>query len=145
MLDGKHVLALAEFLGAPAAPNAASVYTGQQIVVINADNTNFLNGDGWKCITCGVPAENTVSISTATIDYPQFFYDGKRVMYGRNIIDCGTVNLVDIDCTPEKIFIYPIRWNNNVDPSAAGGSIRKLRLLAPGQCTLALQHPNRHL
>ncbi len=128
--DGKHVVALIEYVGAPPPPNPASIYMGQQIILVKADGTTFPNGDTWKCLTCGVPPERAVGLSTATIDYPQTFYDGKRAMYGSNIIDCGTANLADADCTPDTTFIYPIRWNSSADPSASGGSIRELRLHA---------------
>jgi len=56
MWDGKHVLMPVEFAGAA----AGSIYSGQQVIAIRTDGTLFPNGDAWKCITCGVPAENAL-------------------------------------------------------------------------------------
>ncbi|KAF2143110.1 uncharacterized protein K452DRAFT_326256 [Aplosporella prunicola CBS 121167] len=124
--DGKHVAAFVSFAGAPAGPDPASIYTGKQVIIVKADNTTFSNGDAWKCITCGAPEDNAVGLSE-TWDYPQAFTDGKRLLAGANIIDCGA-ELASDDCTPEKTHIYPIRWNTNPDGSGKGGSIRELRL-----------------
>jgi hypothetical protein len=52
--DGKHIVANVVFIGAPAAPDPASIYDGEQLILITTDGTNFPNGDPWKCITCGV-------------------------------------------------------------------------------------------
>lgn len=127
--DGIHVLVTLNFTGAPAAPDPASIYTGPfpQLILVKADGTTFPNGDAWKCITCGVPEANQVG-RDATMDYPQAFSDGIRVLSGKHIIDCGSAQLASTDCTPDKVHIYPIRWNNQVDGSGAGGSIRELRL-----------------
>ncbi|KAI0097550.1 hypothetical protein GGR51DRAFT_540688 [Nemania sp. FL0031] len=125
--DGRHIVAYVTFTGAPEAPDPASIYNGSQIIVIKTDDTLFPNGDSWKCVTCGVPAENSLGKSD-TWDYPQTFRDGKRLLVGTNIIDCGEFLLTDAECTPERTFIYPIRWNVTPDGSGAGGSIRELRL-----------------
>ncbi|KAH8897584.1 hypothetical protein GQ53DRAFT_626494, partial [Thozetella sp. PMI_491] len=125
--DGKHVLARVDFVGAPAAPDPASIYNGSQIIVIKTDNSSFSNGDPWKCLTCGVPAENAVG-QTATYDYPQTFHDGKRILFGTNIADCGDYSLVSDECTPDRLYIYSIRWNTQADGSGASGSIRELRI-----------------
>ncbi|KAL1614581.1 hypothetical protein SLS54_009645 [Diplodia seriata] len=112
---------------APAAPDSASIYNGSQIILVKADGSTFPNGDAWKCITCGVPEENAVGRSDTT-DYPQTFRDGKRMLAGSNIIDCGDNHLNSTDCTPDKVHIYPIRWNVKADGSGASGLIRELRL-----------------
>ncbi|KAL0262313.1 hypothetical protein SLS55_003756 [Diplodia seriata] len=125
--DGNHVTATVTFVGAPAAPDSASIYNGSQIILVKADGSTFPNGDAWKCITCGVPEENTVGRSDTT-DYPQTFRDGKRMLAGSNIIDCGDNHLNSTDCTPDKVHIYPIRWNVKADGSGASGLIRELRL-----------------
>lgn len=125
--DGNHVVALVTFAGAPTAPDPASVYDGQQIILIKTDGTLFPNGDAWKCVTCGVPDENSRNATDAT-EYPSAFQDGKRLLVGDNIVDCGDFLLTSPDCTPENTFIYPIRWNTSPDGSGAGGAIRELRL-----------------
>jgi hypothetical protein len=125
--DNNHVIAIITFSGAPAAPDPANIYTGLQLILVKADGTNFPNGDPWKCITCGVPVANQAGRHD-TMDYPQAFADGTRVLAGTNIIDCGTAQLSSPECTPENTFIYPIRWNNKADNSGAGGSIRELRM-----------------
>ncbi|KAI0897120.1 hypothetical protein F4806DRAFT_423326 [Annulohypoxylon nitens] len=125
--DGKHIVASVTFTGAPAAPDPASIYDGQQIILLKTDGTVFPNGDPWKCVTCGVPEGNAIGRNDA-FDYPNAFYDGKRLLVGTNIIDCGNYSLTSTDCTPERTFIYPIRWNVTPDGSGAGGAIRELRL-----------------
>ncbi|KUJ09831.1 uncharacterized protein LY89DRAFT_597706 [Mollisia scopiformis] len=127
--DGKHVTASLTYAGAPAAPDPASIYTGLQLITVKVDGTVFPNGDPWKCITCGVPADQQVSFNGSTTDYqyPQAFTDGVRVLAGEWIIDCGSEQLASPECTPDKVHIYPIRWNVTPDGSGAGGSIRELR------------------
>ncbi|KAH6646053.1 saponin hydrolase precursor [Truncatella angustata] len=127
--DGNHLTALLEYVGAPAAPDPASDYTGLNLVLLKVDGTTFPNGDAWKCITCGVPSANRAG-ATALDSYAQTFRDGTRAMAGTNIIDCGGKPLNSSSCTPDKVHIYPIRWNNKADDdgTGAGGSIRELRL-----------------
>lgn len=125
--DSRHVIATVRFTGAPAAPDPASVYTGQQLILVRTDGTTFPDGDAWKCVTCGVPEGNAAG-TTEEMDYPQAFGDGKRVLAGTNIIDCGPYRLADPACTPQRVHIYPIRWNTTADGSGSGGSIRELRL-----------------
>lgn len=125
--DGKHVAATVQFAGAPADPDPASIYTGKQVIIVKTDGTAFPNGDPWKCITCGVPEENAVG-RTDALDYPDSFNDGKRLLAGTNIIDCGTSQLASPSCTSKQIHIFPIRFNVNPDGSGPGGSIRELRL-----------------
>ena len=125
--DGRHVVATVRFAGAPAAPDPASVYSGPQLIIVKTDGRTFPNGDAWKCITCGVPEANAVGRGDA-LDYPQTFDDGKRLLAGTSIIDCGRYRLTDGGCTPDKVHIYPLRWNVTADGSGPGGSIRELRL-----------------
>lgn len=125
--DGIHVAAKVAFAGAPAEPDSASIYTGQQIILVKNDGSTFPNGDAWKCVTCGVPEVNAVG-RTDALDYPQTFTDGKRLLAGTNIIDCGEAFLNSTDCTADKIHIHPIRWNVKADGSGEGGTIRELRL-----------------
>ncbi|OTA60085.1 hypothetical protein K449DRAFT_435762 [Hypoxylon sp. EC38] len=122
--DGNHVIARVNYTGAP---NSANIYNGDQIILIKSDGTSFPNGSPFKCITCGVPPRNAEG-RTDTLDYPQAFRDGKRILAGTNIIDCGEFDLTSDQCSPESTHIYPIRWNTAVDGAGEGGSIRELRL-----------------
>ncbi|KAH8893636.1 hypothetical protein GQ53DRAFT_859515 [Thozetella sp. PMI_491] len=126
--DGKHALAQVVFAGAPLAPDPASVYSGMQVILVKTDGTSFSNGDSWKCITCGVPAQNADAIDNSLYDYPQAFRDGSRLLIGHNILDCGGQQLTSDDCTPNNTFIYPLRWNVAADGSGPTGAIRELRL-----------------
>ena len=99
---------MVRFAGAPAAPDPASIYQGLGILLVETDGAKFPNGDPWKCVTCGVPAQNTVGTNSAW-DYPQSFHDGKRILAGTNIIDCSPFRLADTECTAERARIYPIR------------------------------------
>jgi hypothetical protein len=94
--DGHHVLAQVRFVSAPAEPDPASIYKGDQIILIKTDGATFPNGDPWKCITCGVPSQNAIGISPA-LDYPQSFRDGKRALAGTNIIDCSPTVATTMD------------------------------------------------
>ncbi|XXH04523.1 hypothetical protein Hte_010939 [Hypoxylon texense] len=125
--DGNHVIARVNYTGAVAAPDPASIYTGDQIILIKADGTSFSSGSPFKCITCGVPEGNAQGRAEA-LDYPQAFRGGRRILAGTNIIDCGEFDLTSDECGPESTFIHPIRWNTAVDGSGEGGSIRELRL-----------------
>lgn len=125
--DGGHVVAQVTFTGAPAAPDPASIYAGAQLIIVKTDGGKFPNGDPWKCVTCGVPAKNAVGIGN-DVSYPQTFLDGKRLLWGTNIVDCSPYLLTDEKCTSDRIHIFPIRWNIHPDGSGAGGNIRELRL-----------------
>ena len=119
--DGLHVAVTVNFTGAP-----TSIYTGVQVIIVKTDGSTFPNGDPWKCITCGVPEKNSTERSP-TMEYPQTFIDGKRILAGTNIIEC-TSNLTNAACTPDQVNIYPIRWNTTTNATGPGGNIRELRL-----------------
>ncbi|GLA08391.1 hypothetical protein AnigIFM60653_009922 [Aspergillus niger] len=125
--SGNHVVATVNFTGAPAAPDPASIYTGMQMILVSTNGTAFPNGDLWKCITCGTPGANKVG-TTLLKEYPQTFKDGQRVMAADNIVDCSPAQLNSPQCTPDKVRIYPIRWNTEPDGSGPGGAIRELRI-----------------
>lgn len=126
-IDGNHVYVSVTFSGAPAAPDPASIYSGGQLILVKTDDTTFPNGDAWKCVTCGVPAENKVGINNPNDNtYPEAFADGKRVKMGSNILDCGPYDITDPECTSEQTHIYPIRSPFPGFP--VGGIMRELRL-----------------
>ncbi|KAF1964029.1 hypothetical protein BU23DRAFT_634678 [Bimuria novae-zelandiae CBS 107.79] len=125
--DGKHVITMATFVGAPEHPDPASIYDGEQILLIKTNNSTFPNGDPWKCLTCGMPADNAPH-RTALLDYPQAFADGKRILAGDNIIDCGEYDLTSVECTPTVTYMYPIHWETSLDGEGKGGALRELRL-----------------
>ncbi|KAF5985761.1 saponin hydrolase precursor [Fusarium coicis] len=123
--DEKHVLVHVTFTGAPSSPNPSSVYNGSQIIAVKTDGQNFPGGSPWKCLTCGLAEQNMRGMSP-TYSYPQAFGDGKRVLFGTNILDCGEYKLLDGACTPELTRIYPIgqyaylgRLKFNAKPTAA--------------------------
>jgi hypothetical protein len=125
--DGNHVVVNVEFVGAPAAPDPASIYTGEQLILVKADGTTFSNGDSWKCLSCGVPTENAQSLDPQR-DYPHAFRSGDKALWGHNILDCGGESLASDACTPNRTHIYPIHWTVSADGSGTGGSPRELRL-----------------
>ena len=125
--DGHHVVAAVRFKGAPAAPDRSAIYDGDQLVLVKIDHTTFSNGDAWKCVTCGVPSANSVGVDHEN-EYPQTFRDGKRMLAGSHIVDCSPFLLTDDRCTPDKVHLYPIRWNVRADGAGPGGSMRELRL-----------------
>jgi hypothetical protein len=114
-------------MGAPLPPDSASAYDGGHIIVVKTDGTKFPNGDAWRCLTCGVPADHRVGVGPDQ-SYPQAFLDGKRILEGTNVVDCSPFLVTDSRCTPERVHIYPIRWNVRPDGSGPGGNIRELRL-----------------
>lgn len=128
--DGDHIVATIRFAGAPSAPDPASVYSGQQVILVKADRTTFPNGDAWKCVTCGVPEENRagVNLTGVSYSYPQAFRDGRKVLAERFIVDCGDSDLVSDECTPAKTTIRPIRLDDQSDGSGPGAEIRELRI-----------------
>ncbi|CAI6029900.1 unnamed protein product [Clonostachys chloroleuca] len=125
--DGLNVIVNVIFAGAPAAPDPASIYSGEQVILIKADGTKFSNGDTWKCLSCGVPAENAQSLDPQR-DYPHVFRSGDKALWGHNILDCGGEQLAGDGCTPENTHIYPIHWTVTADGSGPGGAPRELRL-----------------
>ncbi|KAF4972955.1 hypothetical protein FSARC_612 [Fusarium sarcochroum] len=125
--DGHHVIANVDFVGAPTAPASASIYSGEQLILIKADGTNFTNGDPWKCLSCGVPAKNAVELDPQR-DYPHVYRSGEKALWGHNVLECGGELLQSDKCTPNKTHIYPLHWNTAKDGSGKGGAPRELRL-----------------
>lgn len=149
MWDGKHVLLVVQFVGAPAAPDPASIYDGPQVIAIKTDGGRFANGEAWKCITCGVPVASRKGANLdggnesgrralpgdnwIKVDHPQAFPRDRKMIAGTNVVDCGSHKLTDSACTPDRLRIYPIRWNASADGSGPGGAMRELRLNPDGQ------------
>ncbi|KAH8652620.1 hypothetical protein BGZ60DRAFT_387669 [Tricladium varicosporioides] len=125
--DGNHIVVNVVFVGAPASPDPAGIYTGEQLILVKTDNSTFSNGDSWKCLSCGVPAENAVLLDLKK-DYPHSFRSGTKALWGHNILECGGELLISDKCTPNKTHIYPIHWPITADGSGAGGSPREMRL-----------------
>ncbi len=121
--DGNHVYVSVRFSGAPAAPDPASIYSGGQLILVKTDGTTFPNGDGWHCVTCGVPEENRVGVNSDDNTYPEAFRDGARVKMGTSILDCSPHLITAASCTPEATHIYPIK-----SPFPTYRIIRELRL-----------------
>lgn len=152
MWDNRHVLMTVAFAGAPADPDQASIYSGPQVIAIRTDGTVFPNGDAWKCLTCGVPeenrrgtliSENPMAASGMAsgaaprpprmpLDHPQAFPDGKRVLAGTNVVDCGAFQLTSPQCTPNRVRIFPVRWGRTADGSGRGAIYREQRLSPDG-------------
>lgn len=148
MGDGRHVLLTVQFAGAPASPDKTAIYDGPQVIAIKTDGTVFSNGDAWKCITCGVPADARRDANPAStnehgrrvpsgaawlsLDHPQAFPGDRKIIAGTNVVDCGQYKLTDDRCVPARIRIYPIRWNATADGSGPGGSMRELRINPDG-------------
>jgi hypothetical protein len=130
--DGRHVMALVEFVGAPAAPDPASVYRDKQLILIRADGTALPSGDPWKCVTCGSDVKDGQFPGTGW-EHPEAFADGRRVMVGTTVISCGRYRIVSHACTPDDIRAYPIRWNVRADGSGETGAMRELRLHPDGK------------
>jgi hypothetical protein len=136
--DGHHVTARTTFAGAPSAPDPTSIYSGDQIILVKTDGTAFSNGDPWKCLTCGVPPENAMSVNS-DLSYPQPFRDGMRILAGTNVVDCSPHLLADDSCTPAETHVYPLRWANKADPNGSPGNLRELRL-HPDNVHLGFNH-----
>ncbi len=108
--DGIHVYVSIRFAGAPEEPDQGSIYSGGQLILVKTDGTTFANGDGWRCVTCGVPEQNRVGINNPNDNtYPEAFHDGMRVKMGTNILDCSPYQITEDLCTPESTHIYPIK------------------------------------
>lgn len=127
--DARHVLLPIRFAGAPVAPAPRSEYSGDQVIIVKTDGTLFANGDGWKCLTCGMSDEFGANRQPGTggdgeilVDHPQAFRDGRRVLMGTNVFDCGANSIIDEACSPENARIYPIAAHR---PDA---TMRELRL-----------------
>jgi hypothetical protein len=123
--DNKHMFVGVIYAGAPAA-GPGSEFSGKQVLLVKLDGTTFENGDPWKCLTCGLPAPTETAMSTASFEYPlNGFRDGRRLLAGTNILDCGAFSFADEECTPDKVNVYPLHWDTG---KAESGALREPRL-----------------
>jgi hypothetical protein len=124
--DSRTAAAVFTYAGAPAAPDPTSIFNGTQVAILRTDGTRLAGGATWRCITCGVQAANM--IGATTFESPQPFRDGRRLLAGNNIIDCGGFPLTSAACTPQRVHVFPIYWQNTADGSGPGGSISGIKL-----------------
>lgn len=139
--DARHVLLPVRFAGAPAAPAPGHQYSGDQLIIVKSDGTTFASGDGWKCLTCGVADDfgaNRQSVPGGTrdilVDHPQVFRDGRRVLMGTNIFDCGPFSVTDERCSAAVARVYPVAAHR------PGSMMRELRL-HPDDAHLGFSEP----
>ncbi|KAL4874315.1 hypothetical protein BJY04DRAFT_17736 [Aspergillus karnatakaensis] len=131
--DGTHIVVNIEFIGAPAPPDPASIYTGEQLILLKTNGDTFATGEAWKCLTCGISRENKHLIK-AHGDYPHVSRSGLKILWGQTIIECSGDLFSSAECTAEKTHIYPIFWQITPDGpesgsgSNTGGAMRELRL-----------------
>ncbi|KAH7390518.1 hypothetical protein BKA66DRAFT_580572 [Pyrenochaeta sp. MPI-SDFR-AT-0127] len=125
--DGNNIVANVEFIGAPEAPDPASIYDGEQLILVKADGTTFGNGDAWKCLSCAIPVDEERPIN-AEKDYPHVFRSGDKALWGHNILECDGHQLSSDDCTSDKVHIYPIYWATIRNGTEVNGAFRELRL-----------------
>ncbi|MFD4601324.1 hypothetical protein ACFWPQ_25250 [Streptomyces sp. NPDC058464] len=105
------------------------------MLLVRTDGTTFSNGDGWKCLTCGVPAANRQDIDTASYTYPPpyAFPGDRRVLVGNGVLDCGRHQVTDPRCTPDRMHIYPIELGGRpLGGTIGGGQTREWRLNPDG-------------
>jgi hypothetical protein len=136
--NGKAIVAMITYAGASSAPNPASMYSGPQMVLIKTNGSKFSDGDAFRCLTCGMPADHAIGVSS-DLSYPQPFRDGKRLLAGPNIFDCSPYPLTSPKCTGAVMREYPIYWQTTADGSGKSGNLRELRL-NPDQVHIGFNH-----
>lgn len=145
---GNHIVATVKFVGAPESPDPAVVYNGEQLILIKADGTTFVDGDLWKCLTCEVPDDQKLALDPQK-DYPHVYRDGTKALWGHkqsyyqvqwqidalgnvtensSVLDCDKNQLASDDCTPAKTHIYPLYWPVIRNGAEINGSPLELRL-----------------
>ncbi|MGD6741752.1 hypothetical protein ACOKM3_07925 [Streptomyces sp. BH106] len=113
--DPKYVFLGITYAGAPDS-GPASVFRGNQVLVVRTDGSTFPNGEAWKCVTCGV--SYGTDIDTSQLVYPPAneLPDRKRVLVSNGILECGADGVkyavTDPRCTPARTKITPIYWND---------------------------------
>ncbi|WP_425826284.1 hypothetical protein [Streptomyces fractus] len=112
--DPKYVFVGITYAGAPDS-GPASVYRGNQVLVVHTDGRTFPNGEAWKCVTCGVSYGSEIDTSQLVYPPANEFPDHKRVLVSNGILQCGddgaSYAVTDPRCTPANTRITPIYWN----------------------------------
>ncbi|MFB7160992.1 hypothetical protein [Streptomyces sp. NPDC056242] len=113
--DPKYVFLGITYAGAPET-GPASVYSGNQVLVVRTDGSTFPNGEAWKCLTCGVSYSSDIDTSQLTYPPANELPDRKRVLVSNGILACGPEGaeyaVTDPRCTPDNTRITPIYWND---------------------------------
>ncbi|WP_413804651.1 hypothetical protein [Streptomyces sp. OE57] len=113
--DPKYTFLGITYAGAPAS-GPASVYSGNQVLVVRTDGTTFPNGEAWKCITCGVSFGSAIDTSQLVYPPANELPDRKHVLVSNGILECGAdgaeYTVTDPRCTPANTRITPIYWND---------------------------------
>ncbi|MET7477019.1 hypothetical protein ABZT17_21980 [Streptomyces sp. NPDC005648] len=113
--DPKYVLLGITYAGAPDS-GPASVYTGNQVLVVRTDGTTFPNGEAWKCLTCGVSYSSDIDTSQFVYPPANELPDRRRVLVSNGILECGPhgadYSVTDPRCTPANTRVTPIYWND---------------------------------
>lgn len=113
--SSKYVFLGLTYAGAPES-GPASVYSGNQVLVVRTDGSTFPNGEAWKCVTCGVAYGSEIETSQFVYPPANELPDRKRVLVGNGILSCGANGteyaVTDPRCTPANTKITPIYWND---------------------------------
>jgi hypothetical protein len=113
--DPKYVFLGITYAGAPDS-GPASVYSGNQVLVVRTDGSTFPNGEAWKCLTCGVSYGSDIDTSQLTYPPANELPDRRRVLVSNGILACGPEGaeyaVTDPRCTPSNTRITPIYWND---------------------------------
>ena len=98
MWDPTEVLVGVTYAGAPPS-GPSNVYTGPQVIVVKTDGSQFPDGNGWTCLTCGVPAANQVGVLADQLVYipPRAVPGDKKIMLARSPLHArGHAHLSDL-------------------------------------------------
>lgn len=123
--DPKYVFLGITYAGVPES-GPASVYSGNQVLVVRTDGTTFPNGEAWKCITCGVSYGSEIDTSQLVYPPANELPDRKGVLVSNGILECGADGaeyaVTDPRCTPANTRITPIYWNDKplFEPDSSG-------------------------
>ncbi len=123
--DGRHVLALIQFVGAQQLRTRPAYLPALQIIIVKTDDSTFANGERWKCIGCGLPAENAVGRHAGARLSPGI-HGRQAVTCRTNVIDCSRYSQ-RARCLGQPFPSPSFGGLTAADNSSNGGSIRRLR------------------